>query len=356
MAFKLYEEWVLLESLKNEIPSIISEAVKNAGVEKEKALSHFISNIPGGVASEIVANLLQDIAKDQKMLSEFIEGLHSKTNPEKIVSGDYDKPGSVGYKLFQLEPAGIGKGEFFLAWLIKDSILQGGKESFDMQIGKDKYEVKNYRGNVDGKGGSASIRVGVKGKITQFDFFSELIDTIRIIEKLKGRFNETKFNFEKIFDKKTADLLTIIIERKNEYLRGEINKSDFKTLKEFYSEINQMDPKIEGYTNVIFRGPNQKPVEMSIAPIIDLGGGTITINPSTEDNSLTYVITELRRIKYIRSPNSLEEDLQKAVDKTVGDIPYIVFRPSTINITKDFVFDRVSGGGIYIIERSQTKK
>lgn len=341
----------LFEGAKPEIPETILEAAKNAKPSKENALKHFMQHVPGGIAASDVQTTLTEISQNQEMLDDFIKGLHSVSGPDKITPADYEKPGSVGYKFFQLKPAGIGKGELFLAWLVENSIIQGGTESFDMMIGRDKFEVKDYRDS-----NSSAIRLGVKGKVAQFEFFSELVDTVRMLEKLKGRFGESKFDFSKYFDDDFATLADTIVSNKVKWFSGEINKGDLETIRSFYSTVNNMKMETPGYTNVIFRGPNVKPVEMSIAPLDSVEGGSITISPSTEDNSPTYIVTELKRIKYVRNPGDFDKDLQDTVNQIVGSIPFIIFRPKTINITTDFVFDRVSTGGVYIIERSQVNR
>ena len=51
----------------------------------------------------------------------------------------------------------------------------------------------------------------------------------------------------------------------------------------------------------------------------------------------TYVLSELKRLKYVRNPKDLQADMQKAVEQIHAGLVYIVFRKNTINITTDFV-------------------
>lgn len=344
-----YNESYLLESNSIITSSALSEALKTAN--KEKEFDFFIKHIPSGAAIDEIKTVFNDISNDPKLLNEFISGLHSKTNPKQISPKDYSLRGSVAYRFFNLQPSGIGRGELFLAWILKGAIIQGGGESFDMKIGTDKYEIKDYRHS-----NSAAIRLGVKGKVAQFEFFNELVDTVKMLEKLKGRFEQSNFDLDNFFGKEFSNLVDIIISNKVKWFSGEINKEDLKNIKNFYSIVKSVEPKLSGYTNVIFRGADKKPVEMSIAPIDNISGGSITITPATEDNFMNYVLTELRRIKYARDPEAFEKDLQDTVDNIVSGTTFIVFRQNKINITSEFVFDRVSTGGIYIIEREQLKK
>ena len=106
-------------------------------------------------------------------------------------------------------------------------------------------------------------------------------------------------------------------------------------------------------TNVIFRGPDAKPKEISIEPISskDLESGSITVNKTPDDHSYTYILTELRRLKYVRKPDDLMTDIQVTIDdKIVGKIPFFVFRPDGPHIETKFKFDRISQNGIKIIE------
>ena len=42
---------------------------------------------------------------------------------------------------------------------------------------------------------------------------------------------------------------------------------DKSYLEKFYREANSLNSEIQGYTNVILRGPNATPIELSIEPI-----------------------------------------------------------------------------------------
>ena len=133
-----------------------------------------------------------------------------------------------------------------------------------------------------------------------------------------------------------------------------LNFKDNAMLQTFYREANTINSGVEGFTNIILRGPNALPVELSIEPINTNSNGTITIKPINDDTqSLTYVSTELRRLKYVREPNLFNVDLQEAVNSiTKGDLQFIVFRKDRVRLTNDFRFVVCDAGKIRIIEKS----
>jgi hypothetical protein len=123
-------------------------------------------------------------------------------------------------------------------------------------------------------------------------------------------------------------------------------------LDQFYREANSLNTEIEGYTNVILRGPNATPIEMSIEPI-QRAGDKIVITPIQDGSQdITYISAELRRLKYVRQPSELDVDLQTAVNQIVGEsLLFIVFRRDRVNVTRDFRYVVIDAGKIRIIEK-----
>jgi hypothetical protein len=111
---------------------------------------------------------------------------------------------------------------------------------------------------------------------------------------------------------------------------------------------------MHGYTNVILRGPNVKPIELSIDLLdpSDVSGDTITFHIAKADQTDTYVLSELKRLKYVRNPKDLDNDMQKAVDQIHAGLTYIVFRKDAINVTTDFVPTAISISSLKFVERS----
>jgi hypothetical protein len=94
---------------------------------------------------------------------------------------------------------------------------------------------------------------------------------------------------------------------------------------------------------------------MSIEPIEDASGEAFIIRPvRNESQNLTYVNTELRRLKYVRNPLDLDRDMDAAVKAIVNDVTFIVFRRDRINVTQDLRYAATDAGKIRIVEKDIT--
>jgi len=322
---------------------LIKQIEKNGMIDLYK---RFTSMFPNGQLAAAFVNYIKTL--NQKESIELANSLYSLKGPSDLTTKYYSNRSDLWGRMFDLAVRGAGKGEVLIAWLIKDASIQGGVESFDVLIGKDKYEVKDWS-----KQGNAAILTGVKSKVSNFEFWKEVVDTLRRLDKLTGYSTKPKFDMNLYFDTETVDLINKILSRQNTILSGEFSLGDIENFKRFYTKANSVDNQIKGYTNVILRGPNIEPLEISINPI-QLGQfkDQITITKTAEDQSATYILTELKRLKYVRNPKDLENDMQTAVNQIVKGITYIVFRKDTINITNDFVPSAVSISSLKFVERS----
>lgn len=335
---------------KYEVPVAMYDAAEE--FKKSEEFEKFISLLPTDAFKNIdlVFNKILSTPQTKK---EFFTRLYEFKSVKQIKASDYST--GVGSFIFQAEPKGLGRGELFIAWLVKDSQISGGGESFDVQTGSEKYEVKEYSKNND------SIRLGTKGKITRFEFWKEIVDTLRRLDKLTGwSGGKVKFDFATYFSPEFAQITNKLLENQSKWLGGELGKEDFSLLQSFYEMANKYEAKTDKdlITNVIFRGPDAKPKEISIEPIHskDVESGSITIKPTPEDHSYTYILTELRRLKYVREPKSLLTDINSTIKTDIiGKIPFLVFRPDGPHIETDFVYDRISQNGIKIIEARLAK-
>ena len=345
------------------LPNAIKEAAIKAG--KMPQLTSFIDKLPEGEGRDAMFNVLNQIStrNNQREVDLFISGLWTKTGPTQdgkidINPNEY-KEGTLGYKIFELKPAGLGRGELLFAWRIKDSEIQGGSVNFDLMTPKGKFEVKDYRNKKEPK---KAIRLGVKGKAPQYRFFRQILETISLIEKMIGVDTlADKYQFNKSFsDTELLDIINKILERSVAIRTGEFGKGDQETFKAFYEKISKAEYTPNVYVKAILRGPGGEPFEINIEPlnIEDVKkNNTITITKKAGDiSTVDSVLAEFRRLRYARNPIDLDKDLQDAVNTAVGDIPLVVFRNDGINVTRDFVFSHVSQSGIFILERSLAEK
>ena len=347
----------------NSLPDSIKNAAIKAG--KIQQLTAFFDKLPAGEVRDVMFNLLNSISNNQDEVDFFIKNLWTKIGPTSdgkidINPNDY-KPGTLGYKIFELKPAGMGKGEILFAWRIKDSKIQGGGVNFDLETPHGKFEVKDYRSKKS-PNAHAPIRLGVKGRAPQYKFFIEILETITLLEKMMNidsLSDDNKF----LIHFKDRDLLETIhyIMNRSSFIRsGEFNKTDQRKFKLFYDKMSKIKYTPNVYVKAILRGPGGKPLEIDIEPILiedaNKSNDINIIKKGKNISSIDSILSEFRRLKYVRNTKDLSNDLQKAVNTAVGNIPLVVFRNTGINVTREFKFSHVSQSGIFIIEKSISEK
>jgi hypothetical protein len=328
---------------------LINHLIKNNKIEDYK---RFASMYPNGQPSTMIVSFLSSLNPKESI--ELADALYSLKSPSELSTSLYSNKSSLFGRLFDCIPSrGLGRGEPLIAWLIKESSIQGGTESFDVLIGKDKYEVKDYSSQ-----GNAAILAGVRSKVSNFEFWKELVDTLRRLDKLTGFSGKTKFDISLYFNNELVNTVNQLLSRQYTILSGECNLNDLSLFRKFYDEASKIENSLHGYTNVILRGPNVKPMELSI-DLLDptsITGDTVTFHIAKTDQTATYVLSELKRLKYVRSPKDLDADMLSAVNKIHEGLTYIVFRKDTINITTDFVPTAISISSLKFVERTIAQK
>jgi hypothetical protein len=311
---------------------------------KTKEFAEFLRLLPTE-ANDVTIRYLNRLSADEA--GKFADILYSKQSITEDLLNQINYQDDIISKLFNLDAKGLGKGEILLAVLFRTSQIQGGTTSYDLVADGEQYEIKDYTNR-----SNASIRLGTKASVTRFKFWDEITTTLKRISQLQG-IESPKFDFAEYFNTKFLQAVDYLNNRRSFIMAGNLNLEDKRNLEEFYLQAHKLNSEIEGYTNVILRGPNAVPIEMSIEPI-QKAGDKIVITP-IQDNSqdITYINTELRRIKYVRNPELLNVDLQNAVDEIVGsDLLFIVFRKNRVNVTKDFRYYVIDAGRVRIVEKS----
>jgi len=340
----LIMESIAIDSIENQF---LQQAINQAG--KVDEFREFLRLLPTE-ADMVTLKFLNNLSVEESQ--QFAALLYSESDiSESILESVNFRTGIAG-QLFNLKPDGMGKGEIYLSALIRGTQASGAGKSFDLVSGGQKYEVKDYS---NPKKKSASIRLGTKGNVTRFRFWDEITMTFQRLSQLRG-IDKPKFDLAKILPEPLLDAIKYLDSRREFILAGNLNLKDRYWLDQFYQEAHQLNSEIQGYTNVILRGPNAEPIEMSIEPITDASGEAFVIRPiRDESQNLIYINTELRRLKYVRDPFQLAIDMQKAVDTIVGDdITFIVFRSDRVNVTRDFRYAVTDAGKIRIIEKDVT--
>jgi hypothetical protein len=336
-------ESLKIDSIENQF---LSTAIQEAG--KENEFIKFLSLLP--VAAELpTLKFLNNLSYEDAQ--QFANLLYSENEvSERLLNTINFKSGLTG-RLFELRPIGLGKGEILLTTLIRDSFIQGGNVSYDLNVNGAKYEVKDYS---NPEKPNASIRLGTKGTVTRYRYWDEITMTFQRLSQLRG-IDSPKFDLDKLLPEPLLVAIRYLEDRRHVILAGNLGMKDKKYLDMFYREANKLQSEIKGYTNVILRGPNATPIEMSIEPIEDASGEAFVIRPvRNESQNLTYVNTELRRLKYVRNPLELDQDMDDAVQAIVADVTFIVFRPNRINVTQDLRYVVTDSGKVRIIEKTVT--
>jgi hypothetical protein len=336
-------ESLKIDSIENQF---LSTAIQEAG--KENEFIKFLSLLP--VAAELpTLKFLNNLSYEDAQ--QFANILYSENEvSERLLNTINFKSGLTG-RLFELRPIGLGKGEILLTTLIRDSFIQGGNVSYDLNVNGAKYEVKDYS---NPEKPNASIRLGTKGTVTRYRYWDEITMTFQRLSQLRG-IDSPKFDLDKLLPEPLLVAIRYLEDRRHVILAGNLGMKDKKYLDMFYQEANKLQSEIKGYTNVILRGPNATPIEMSIEPIEDASGEAFVIRPvRNESQNLTYVNTELRRLKYVRNPLELDQDMDDAVQAIVADVTFIVFRPNRINVTQDLRYVVTDSGKVRIIEKTVT--
>ena len=336
-------EAIKIDSIENQL---LLKAVSN--VNKVEDLTKFLSLLP--LEAEMVTlQFLNNLSNEQSQ--QFANLLYSETEVSEELLNSFNFKSGIYGEIFRLHNPGLGKGEILLATLVRDSYIQGGTVSYDLNVNGKKYEVKDYS-NPDKP--NASIRLGTKGTVTRFRYWDEITATFQRLSQLRG-IDSSKFDLDKLLPESLLVAIQYLDSRRHVILAGNLGMKDKYYLDMFYQEANKLQSEIKGYTNVILRGPNAIPIEMSIEPINDANGDSFVIRPvRNESQNLTYVNTELRRLKYVRNPLDLDIDMDSAVQAIIADVTFIVFRPTRINVTQDLRYVSTDSGKVRIIEKTVT--
>ena len=336
-------ESIKIDSIENQF---LLKAVSD--VNKVEDLTKFLSLLPLE-AEMLTLQFLNNLSNEQSQ--QFANLLYSETEVSEELLNSFNFKSGIYGEIFQLHKPGLGKGEILLATLVRDSYIQGGIVSYDLNVNGKKYEVKDYS-NPDKP--NASIRIGTKGTVTRFRFWDEITTTFQRLSQLRG-IDTPKFDLDKLLPEPLLNAIYYLERRRDVILAGNLGMKDKKYLEQFYQEANKLGSEIKGYTNVILRGPNAIPIEMSIEPISDANGDSFVIRPIRDTSqNLTYVNTELRRLKYVRNPLDLNKDMQEAVATIINDVTFIIFRRDRTNVTQDVRYAATDAGKIRIIEKDIT--
>ena len=278
---------------------------------------------------------------------EFVQKLGRLSKPTNGMSVN----GSVEKAMYALNAKGIGTGEIWLGYVVKNSQIQGGSVSFDLLVSGTKYEVKDYAT----AGPSTAIRVGVEGNVAQHGFWRQVLDTLITLEKVFDEMGAEDLIEQPDFIKVSKEMLS----RKTTISTGEWNKTDVGTFRDFYTITSNLTAVADtGFNQVKFIGPNQKPITKTIKPIDTIPSTQVTVKFVKAASKYTQldVVNALRKLSYIRKPSDYDKGLKRAIKDIIDKgtaAEWIIFRKSGIKVLKGsskFKFSHVSQGGVRILD------
>jgi len=350
------ERLAIIRKAKGLPTTIVAEAIDVDSIDNQVLLDQisevgktaefktFLKLLPTE-ANDVTIRYLNNISEE--FANQFASLLYSQQEMSEEALNKINYKSGINFELFNLDDKGLGKGEILLAALFGGSQIQGGTTSYDLIFGGQQYEIKDYT-----KRANASIRLGTKGSVTRFKFWDEITNTLKRISQLQG-IDSPKFDFNEYFEQPFLDSINYLNDRRSFIMAGNLNLRDKRNLEQFYLSANKLNSDIDGYTNVILRGPNITPIEMSIEPLTKTGEKIVLTPIPDNTQDITYINTELRRLRYVRNPELLNSDLQAAVDEIIGnDLLFIVFRNNRVNVTNDFRYYVCDAGRVRIVEKS----
>lgn len=335
-----------------------------------KKLNTFFDKLPGGPTGDVpkaAYQFLFPLSYDDKKY--FMDQLGKTAAPQE----NFNIAKGFDTDLFHIDAKGIGKGEIYCAWKFKDAEIQGGGESFDVAVGKTKYEVKDYSGTGFKKDGTGvvnnnAIRIGVEGSVSKFNFWKEILKTVNTVEKIQKGTDAWTLLPESPELTQLLELKDHILNRVQKEIKivtGEFNKTDAKKFTQFYEVANRIVTNYEtsgDFNQVVLQGKNGQrsmviePISLSDIPAT--GKMEITVKDSSGKATVETLINYLLKLEYLRTPAKFEADLNQAVADIIAEGQaqfWMVFRGSQNNIigkviskdrNNEFLYDTISQNGI----------
>jgi|10_taG_2_1085330.scaffolds.fasta_scaffold05396_6 hypothetical protein len=308
----------------------------------------FINALPSIKSVDKVKDEVYDMHGQE--IKDFVGGLSSISSVGELKKETPDKTSGIEKIIFDMEPAGVGRGELWLAWKIAGDVqIQGGSESFDVEmnlvgIAGKRYEVKAYHSKTNTK---KPFRLGTHGILGRFEFWKNLFESAVLIEKLK--------QFVSDDDEGMAELGNMIAYHNKTKLKlaiskGEIGATRLEKVLDYYDAANKYATKIDKpntYDIVQIKSslPGNPSKYYSIDPskLEDVLGGKVIISKDNElddDTHKTRLTQQLLADPYVNNPQKLTDDINAAI-QTVTDeygkemgAGFLVFREDGIKFSE----------------------
>jgi len=163
----------------SEVLKTAKKFVKHLSEEKIPLLVKFLDEIPYNELKRQTISFLGTLSDAEA--KKYAEAFKSLPNVPALEGKRY-----LDFKpLWDLNvEKAMGRGELYIAFMVKGAVTQGSSESFDVAVGNKHYEVKSLDAGEEGNVGS--IRPGAEGKASRHPYFtSPLMSLASTIHALK---------------------------------------------------------------------------------------------------------------------------------------------------------------------------
>jgi hypothetical protein len=321
-----------------------------------------------------------DIVGQKRWKKDMIKHIGNYSKPEDanpFYVNEILKHGEFLNALFMIEAMGMGRGELLMTYLIPGATFPGGSESYDLLIsGGNTYEIKDYS-NVEkpGKGAIDGIRLGTGGKLTRFEFWKNLENSIKVAKNISKELSDN--DLKQLLDPYLYTLWKYFISDDNynknpkaissAVAAGEVSDVRLNLIKLWFYLVHELVNRDLGnengdkYTIAVLKGSNVQPKTVSISPIGDDNLKSGSILKVEADKNIQRAIDELSTLKYVKNPDQFQIDIDDVANEYFHhneDIDYfLVFRPTKINIVGEngFVFAKITQAAVKIIEKEYLK-
>ena len=322
---------LLLESESNS-KVVLAEKIK--GIPSDELKSNFIK----------VFNSATDAEKDSiyKYMDDFVEPIKVR-GTLSIPTTDR----SIWQKIAKSKASAIGRGELYIYLRTKGSNFSGGagKESFDLDINGEDWEVKEVEGT---KG--TNFRLGQKGLMNKYKVFQNLFDTIKILNNVYDLFDTSEEVKKEIaalnqnlyrkisayaddFDSRT-EALPMAISKGNLSKKGEAYLKSIK--KEVDTALEAIKDDQKRFTLSKLLGKGVKNLDKRIVPLdpSDIERDNGAILDFLEDETLD-ILEMLTQLSEFQEDADIEAELNSASESIKSTLVNTFFMTKdTLNILK----------------------
>ena len=175
----------IMEADPTDVPNIPKDLLKfyeSLPEEKRPDFEKFVTDMP--------SNLLVSFKNGFKNLTtqQIAKATEAFKSIETVEELDGHKYANYQFIWDIFVGQAIGKGELYISFLVRNAIVQGSTESFDIGDDGKKYEVKSLDiwDTKTSKFKPGNIRPGAEGKVSRYEFTSDLMNFYNIFELLQN--------------------------------------------------------------------------------------------------------------------------------------------------------------------------